>query len=168
MCLNEGINVILELSWQENPANTYVRYTKHWTAVSTLSGLISSAHRNFQHWRSNQQPQYAEAETLPLGHQFISRIRDAEIHIYILSFPHTLTHTHTHTHTHIDIYIYMIYVCISCRAASTDIPDSLSPFLPIVHCFTQVLRSTSCILTELLYVGSSWSSCFCSTIWGGP
>ena len=51
----------------------------------------------------------------------------------------------------------------SCRAASTDIPDALSPLLPIVHRFWQRSR----ILTELLYVGSSWSSCFCSAIWGG-
>ena len=41
-----------------------------------------------------------------------------------------------------------------------DIPDSLSPLLPIVHCLQQVLGATSCILTELPYVGSSWSPCF--------
>ena len=44
----------------------------------------------------------------------------------------------------------------SCRATSTDIPDPLSPLFPIVHRF----RATSRILTELLYVFSSWSSCF--------
>ena len=55
----------------------------------------------------------------------------------------------------------------SCCATSTDIPDPLSPLLPIIHRFWQVLRATSRILTELLYVGSSWSSCFCSAIWRG-
>ena len=30
---------------------------KHWTAVSTLLGLISSVYRNLHHWRSNQWPQ---------------------------------------------------------------------------------------------------------------
>ena len=35
----------------------------------------------------------------------------------------------------------------SCRAASTDIPDTLSPFLPIVHRLWQVFWATSCILT---------------------
>ena len=35
----------------------------------------------------------------------------------------------------------------SCRAASTDIPDPLSPLFPIVHRLWQVLRATSCILT---------------------
>ena len=30
----------------------------------------------------------------------------------------------------------------SCRGASTDIPDPLSPLLPIVHRFWQVLRAT--------------------------
>ena len=54
-------------------------HTEHWTAVSTLFGLISSAHRDLHHWRSNQQPQYAEAETLPLGHWFMPRINDTEL-----------------------------------------------------------------------------------------
>ena len=52
----------------------------------------------------------------------------------------------------------------SCRAISTDIRDPLSPPLPLVHRFWQVLRATPHILTELLYVGSSWSSCFCSAM----
>ena len=50
----------------------------------------------------------------------------------------------------------------SCCAASMDIPDPLSPLLPIIHHFWLVLRATSRILTELLYVGSSWLPCFCS------
>ena len=50
-------------------------------------------------------------------------------------------------------------------AASTDIPDPLSPLLPIVHRFWQVFRAASRILT---YVCSSGSSCFCSAICGGP
>ena len=49
------------------------------------------------------------------------------------------------------VYIYM-YVCMciyisSCRAASTDIPDPLSPLLPIIHRLWQVFRVTSHILT---------------------
>ena len=48
----------------------------------------------------------------------------------------------------------------SYRAASTVISDPLSPLLPIVHRLWQVFRATSRILTELLYVYSSWSSCF--------
>ena len=55
-----------------------------------------------------------------------------------------------------------------CRAISTDIPDPLSPHLPIVHCFQQILRATSHISTELLYVGSSWTSCLCSSMWRSP
>ena len=34
----------------------------------------------------------------------------------------------------------------SCRAASTDIPDLLSPLLPITHRLRQVFRVTSCVL----------------------
>ena len=56
----------------------------------------------------------------------------------------------------------------SCRVTSTDISDPLSPPLPIVHRFRQVLRATPNILTELLYVGSRWSPWFCSAMWRGP
>ena len=56
----------------------------------------------------------------------------------------------------------------SCRAARTDIPDPLSPLLPIGHRLWLVFRATSCILTQLLYVCSSWLSCFCLAICGGP
>ena len=56
----------------------------------------------------------------------------------------------------------------SCCTASTDIPDPLSPLLPIVHRFWQVFRATSRILNEQLYVCSRWSSCFSSAICWGP
>ena len=70
---------------------------------------------------------------------------------------------------YIYIYIY-IYIRIffhtssssSSRATSTVIPVPLSPLLPIVRHFWQVLRVTSRILTELLYICPSWSPCFCS------
>ena len=56
------------------------------------------------------------------------------------------------------IYIY-IYIYISlCHTITTDISDPLSPHLPIVHYFRQILRATSYIGTELLYVGSNWTS----------
>ena len=78
-------------------------------------------------------------------------------------------HTHTHTHRFIKLTaFYLKSSSLSCRAISTDIPDPLSPPLPIVHCFRQVLRTTSRIGTELLYVGSSWSSCLCTSMWRGP
>ena len=35
----------------------------------------------------------------------------------------------------------------SCRAASMDILDHLSPLLPIIHRLLQVFRVTSCVLT---------------------
>ena len=57
-------------------------YTEHWTAISTLLGLISSAHHDLHQWRSTQQPQYAEAETLSLGHQFTLHVSDAELTSY--------------------------------------------------------------------------------------
>ena len=30
-----------------------------------------------------------------------------------------------------------------------------------------VFKAISCIVTELLYIGSSWSSCLCSSLWRG-
>ena len=56
----------------------------------------------------------------------------------------------------------------SCRAISVDIPDPLSPHLPMVHCFRLILRAIYRIGTELLYLGSSWTSCLCSSIWMSP
>ena len=53
-------------------------YTEHWTAVSTLLGLISSAYCDLHHGRSNQ-PQNAETKTLPLGHRSVSHISDAKL-----------------------------------------------------------------------------------------
>ncbi len=64
--------------------------------------------------------------------------------------------------------VYVVSSSSSCRAASTDIPDTLSPRLPIIYRLWQVLRSTSRILTQLLYVCSSWWSNFCPAIYGGP
>ena len=60
-----------------------------------------------------------------------------------------------------------IYVSTSSCAISTDIPDPLSPRLPIVYRSRQVFRATTRIYTELLHVGSSWSLCFCSSMWRG-
>ena len=48
----------------------------------------------------------------------------------------------------------------SCHAASTALPDHLSPPISIVHRSQVVFKATSCIGTELLYIGFSWSSCF--------
>ena len=46
----------------------------------------------------------------------------------------------------------------SYHAINTNIPDSLSPPFHIIDCLRQVLRATSYIDTELLYVGLSWLS----------
>ena len=99
------------------------------------------------------------------------------IYIYIYIYTHTHTNIYTYTHTHIYTYIYMYihthYIHIlythtylssssSRHTISMDISDPLSPPLHIIHCFQQVFRVTSCIRTEPLYVGSSWS------MWRGP
>ena len=47
---------------------------------------------------------------------------------------------------YIYIYIYISSSSSSCRAASRDIPDPLSPLLPIIHRLRQVFRVTSCVL----------------------
>ena len=63
--------MIIELAYQTivselNYHDQKIRQTpthdiqKHWTAVSTLLGLISSIYHDLHHWRLNQQPQIAE------------------------------------------------------------------------------------------------------------
>ena len=126
-------SLVIHLYSQKNLAHTYMWHTQHWTAVSILLGLISSAHCDLHHWRSNQQPQYAEAETPPLGHWFMPRISDTELTSQLTKSMH--------------IYIYISSSSSSCRAASADIPDRLSPFLPIIHRLRQVFRITTRVLT---------------------
>ena len=45
------------------------------------------------------------------------------------------------------LYVDISSSSSSCRAGSTDIPDLLSPLLPIVHRLGQVFWTTSCIVT---------------------
>ena len=49
-----------------------------------------------------------------------------------------------------------------------DLPDPLSPSFSIVHHLPKIFKALSIIGTELLYEGPSWSSCLCSSMWGGP
>ena len=46
-------------------------------------------------------------------------------------------------------------------------PARISPTLSR-HFSLSFIRVTSCVLTQLLYVSSGWSSCFCLAICGGP
>ena len=52
------------------------------------------------------------------------------------------------------------------RTACTDLRDPLSA--PPVFYHPSLLQATCCIDTEQLYIGSSWSSCLCSSMWRGP
>ena len=54
------------------------------------------------------------------------------------------------------------------HAVRTDLTDHRLPPVSIVHCSQLVFRATSCIDTELLYIGSSRLSCFCPSMWRGP
>ena len=56
----------------------------------------------------------------------------------------------------------------SCSAASTDLPDALSPPVFILHYSWEVFKAISCIGTKLLYTGSCWSLSLCSSMWKGP
>ena len=54
--------------------------------------------------------------------------------MYIYTHIHTYIHTHIYIYMYVCIYIYIyIYISSSYHAGSTDIPDPLSPLLPIVH-----------------------------------
>ena len=67
----------------------------------------------------------------------------------------------------LNIYSYIFVSSSSYRDISTDLSDPLPPPFSIVHHFRLVFKATSCIITELLYVGSSWSSCLCLSLWRG-
>ena len=66
------------------------------------------------------------------------------------------------------MYIGVISSSSSCRATSTDIPDLLSIPVSIVYHPQFVFKASSCFGTELLYIGSCWSSCLYSSMWWGP
>ena len=71
-------DIMLEITMTRK-SGKHLRHSEHWTAISTLSGLSSSAHRDLHLWKSNQQPQYSEAESQPLGHRFMPHTSDAEL-----------------------------------------------------------------------------------------
>ena len=81
------------------------------------------------------------------------------MYAYMYAYMYTCILVYIYGYIYIRIYVYM-YISSSSlyHAVSTDIPDPLSPHLPIVHCFWQILSATPRIGTELLYVGSSWTS----------
>ena len=80
---------------------------------------------------------------------------------------HSCYYVHFWTNTLLK-YMNPLIPSSSCRTASTDLPDPLSPLVSIIHCSRLVFKAISCIGTDLLYIGSSWSSCFCSYMWRGP
>ena len=55
-----------------------------------------------------------------------------------------------------------------CHNARTDLPDPLSPPVSIVYRSWELFKAISCIGTEQLFIGSSWPSCLCSSMWRGP
>ena len=66
---------------------------------------------------------------------------------------------------HLTLIVASIAISSSHHAISTDIPDSLTipPYHPLLPAGLQ-----GYIGTKLLYVGSSWSSWLCSSMWMGP
>ena len=121
-------------------------HMEHWTAVLTLLGLIRSAYRDLYPWILNQQPQYAEAKTLPLGHRLMPHISEARL-------------------TGHGIYIY---ISSSSHSASTDFSEFFSPSLPIIHHSWQIFQITPCVHIELLLVSSCWLANTDTSIWRGP
>ena len=76
---------------------------KHWTAVSTLFGLISSVYRDLPHWRSNQQPQ--SRNTTP-DHQSTLHSSDAKL---------------------VMVTAWLINLNVSCKLHSYFLQKTLSP-----------------------------------------
>ena len=94
------------------------------------------------------------------GHIFIYTHTHIYIYIYIYVSVSRSTYIYVYAHTTIYIYIY-IYALIYHHVTSTIsvyLPDPLPTPSSIVNRFRWVLKALSCIGTELLYIGSSWSS----------
>ena len=53
------------------------------------------------------------------------------------------------------------------RIACMNLPDPLSTPVSIDHRSRQVFQATLLIITELWWIGSTWSSNLCSSMWNG-
>ena len=73
-------------------------------------------------------------------------------------FPWTPTYGRSKAGRPARTYIQQVYEDTGC--SPEDLPEAMND--------REVFRATSRIFTELQYVCSSWSSCFCSAICGGP
>ena len=69
------------------------------------------------------------------------------IYVCVCVYEYIYFYILTYTYICIHIYIYIHISSSSCRAACADIPDRLSPPLPIIHRLRQVFRVTSRVLT---------------------
>ena len=76
------------------------------------------------------------------------------IYIYIYIERERYALVHTLIKVCVNIYYIIIVIIISPR-------QRVSPYIGYIF------KTTSCIGTEPLYIGSSWSSFFCSTMWRG-
>ena len=56
----------------------------------------------------------------------------------------------------------------SSRAVCMGLPDPLSPPVSIVHRSGEVFKAIVSLDTDLLYMGSGWSSYLCLSMWKGP
>ena len=84
------------------------------------------------------------SDTFTLCNRLIVSIMAIYIYMHIYIYIYIYIRTYIHVHINIYIYIHMysyiytcayiyIYISSSYRAGSMDIPDPLSPLLPIVH-----------------------------------
>ena len=126
-----------------------MRHTKHWTAVSTLLGLISSAYCDLHHWRLNKQPQKAEPKLYcwaPGPHH---------THIYIYRITCVLAGFSSHDNS-INIYISSW----SCHTSSMYFSLSLAihPYHPLLP--AGLLNNIQCpyraVVGKFLLVGQHW------------
>ena len=67
-----------------------------------------------------------------------------------------------------DCWFYSKKHSSSCYPASTDLVDPLSPPVSTNLYRYRAVVYRFCIGTDMLYIGSSWPSCLCSSMWRGP
>ena len=106
-------------------------------------------------------------------HEFKSWTRLLVVHFTLILFRNYPVSHSARTGRFYHIYIILpysvwIYISSSCRVASTDIPDSLSLLLPIVHRLWQVYPHITAEYMFLLLPGHMWGSIGVHHLWARP
>ena len=137
--------------WCHVTTSSWIKIFIHAGLRTGLYGrdLIHKSLYNLLHFSSHQRNKFLYFCSTIVNIVF-SFINITTLHIYVI-MPIKTQIASQNIWTLAEDFAFYVNDCYSMssssRAASMDIPDPLSPLLPIIHRFWQVFRVTSCILT---------------------